>query len=59
MKYHIDFINSGYRRFYAKHGKQILGAIDKCYKNGDFVLRKQLALFEKNLARQDGETALL
>ena len=51
MKYCIDFINSGYRRFYAKHRKQILGAIDKCYKNGDFVLRKQLAEFEKNLAK--------
>src|SRR3990167_4119860 len=51
MRYKIDFINSCYRRFYAKHRKQILGAIDKCYKNGDFVLRKQLAEFEKNLAK--------
>lgn len=51
MKYKIDFINSSYRRFYAKHRTKILGAIDKCYKNGDFVLRKELALFEHNLAK--------
>lgn len=51
IKYKIDFINSSYRRFYAKHRAKILGAIDRCYKNGDFVLRKELALFEKNLAK--------
>lgn len=51
MKYKIDFINSSYRRFYAKHRKQILAAIDRCYKYGDFVLRKDLAIFEANLAK--------
>lgn len=50
MKYKIDFINSGYKRFYKKHRKEILNAIDRCYKNGDFVLRKDVEEFEKNLA---------
>jgi dTDP-4-amino-4,6-dideoxygalactose transaminase len=47
----IDFINSGYRRFYKKHRKEILGAIDKCYANGDFVLRDEVDKFERNLAK--------
>ena len=50
-KYKIDFINSGYKRYYRKHRKQILGAIDKCYANGDFVLRKDLAEFEYGLSK--------
>lgn len=49
-KYTIDFINSGYKRYYAKHRTQILNAIDRCYKNGDFVLRKDVEAFETNLA---------
>lgn len=51
MNYKINFINSSYRRSYAKNRKAILGAIDKCYKNGDFVLRAELAKFEENLAK--------
>lgn len=51
MKYKIDFINSSYRRFYKQNRDKILKAIDKCYTNGDFVLRKDLALFEHNLAK--------
>ncbi len=51
MKYKIDFINSSYRRYYAKYRTQILAAIDKCYTNGDFVLRKEVALFEDNLKK--------
>lgn len=48
--FRIDFINSSYKRFYKKHRKEILNAIDRCYKNGDFVLRKDVEEFEKNLA---------
>lgn len=51
MKYKIDFINSSYRRYYTKHRKAMLSAIDRCYKMGEFVLRKDLALFEHNLAK--------
>lgn len=51
MKYKIDFINSSYRRYYAKNRTKILRAIDRCYKFGDFVLRKDLAVFEHNLAK--------
>lgn len=46
----VDFINSGYRRFYKEHRKEILGAIDRCYKEGEFVLRKDVSKFEANLA---------
>lgn len=53
-KFKINFINSGYRRFYAKHRKNILGIIDKCYTNGDFVLRKDVEQFEKNIAKFTG-----
>lgn len=51
MKYEVDFINSGYRRYYAKHRKEILKALDRCYTNGDFVLRKDVEEFEENLAK--------
>lgn len=51
MSYKIDFINSGYRRFYAKHRTQILNAIDRCYRDGDFVLRKDVEDFEVNLTK--------
>jgi len=54
LKYKIDFINSSYRRSYAQNRTNILTAIDKCYKNGDFVLRDELARFEYNLAKFTG-----
>jgi len=50
-KYKINFINSSYRRYYAKNRAKILKAIDECYTKGDFVLRKQLEKFEQNLAK--------
>lgn len=51
MKYKIDFINASYRRFFAAHEKEIMGAIRKCYANGDFVLRDKVEKFEYNLAK--------
>lgn len=50
MKYKVDFINSSYRRFYQQHRQEILNAIDRCYAKGDFILRKDVAIFEKKLA---------
>lgn len=50
MSFKINFINAGYKRFYAKHRTEILKALDRCYKNGDFVLRKDVEDFETNLA---------
>lgn len=47
----IDFINTGYKRFYRKHKREILKALDRCYANGDFVLRKDVAEFEENLSQ--------
>ena len=54
MKYKINFINASYRRYYAKHRKQILGAVDRCHKRGDFVLREDVDKFEKNLRKFTG-----
>ena len=51
MKYKIDFINSSYRRYYKQNRTKILNAIDRCYKYGEFVLRKDVELFENNLAK--------
>jgi dTDP-4-amino-4,6-dideoxygalactose transaminase len=50
MEYKVDFINSGYRRYYKKHRKEVLREIDRCYTNGDFVLRRDVEMFEENLA---------
>jgi len=49
-KYKVDFINSGYRRYYAAHRKEILEAVDKCFSVGNFVLRKDVLEFEGKLA---------
>ena len=46
----VDFINSSYRRYYKEHKAQILKAIDKCFSQGDFILREDVDKFEKNLA---------
>jgi len=51
MKYKVDFINSGYRRYYKAHKKEILKAIDKCFSLGNFVLRKDVLEFEGKLAK--------
>ena len=53
-KFKIDFINSGYRRYYAKHRDEIIKAIDKCFKKGDFVLREDVEKFEKKLCKFTG-----
>ena len=50
MKYKIGFINPSYKRFYQQHRQEILKAIDRCYTNGDFILRKDVKIFEKKLA---------
>lgn len=50
----IDFINTGYRRYYDEHREEILEAIDKCFKGGDFVLRQDVAEFEKRLCEFTG-----
>ncbi len=54
MDYKVNFINAGYRRYYAKHRKEILDVIDSCFKLGDFVLRKDVLKFEENLCKFTG-----
>jgi dTDP-4-amino-4,6-dideoxygalactose transaminase len=51
MKYKVDFINSGYRRYYKEHRNEILKAIDRCFALGNFVLRKDVLEFEAKLAK--------
>lgn len=51
MKYKINFINAGYRRQHKEFGREIMKRIEKCYAEGDFVLREELEKFEANLAK--------
>ncbi|MCK9370398.1 DegT/DnrJ/EryC1/StrS family aminotransferase [Candidatus Dojkabacteria bacterium] len=50
----IDFINSSYRRYYSEHREEILDAIDRCFKGGDFILRKDVEEFEQKLCAFTG-----
>lgn len=50
-KFVVDFINSGYRRYWKANGKAVIKAIERCYAEGNFVLRKPLFDFEKRLAK--------
>ena len=54
MEYKINFINNSYKRFYEQHREEILGAFDKCAKNGDFILREEVSKFEDNMAKYTG-----
>ena len=54
QKYKVDFINSGYRRWWKKRRKDVLKAIDDCGKRGDYVMRKDLLEFEGKLAEYTG-----
>ena len=51
QKYKVDFINRGYRRYFSAHAKEIMASYRKCVSEGEFVLRKPLFDFEKNLAK--------
>lgn len=53
-KYKITFINQSYKRYYAEHKEEILKAIDKCFKKGDFVLREDVDKFEQKLCNFTG-----
>lgn len=35
---------------YDRYGKEMLSAVEKCFIGGDFILREDLELFEKNIA---------
>lgn len=53
-KYTVDFINSGYRRYFQQHKDEILKAIESCFERGDFVLRRDVEEFEQNLCKFTG-----
>ena len=46
----VDFINSSYRRYFQQSKEEIMAAIQKCFEEGNFVLRDEVKKFEKNLA---------
>ncbi len=46
----INFINSSYRIYFTAHKKEILSALTKCIGEGNFIMRDDLAKFEKTLA---------
>src|SRR3990167_4615725 len=48
--YKIGFINPSYKRYFTEHKKEIMTAIEKCFIGGEFVLRDEVKIFEKNLA---------
>src|SRR3990167_8965517 len=54
MSYRVDFINSGYRRYFRAHWLEIMWAIFKCFWRGDFVLRDEVKKFEANLENFTG-----
>lgn len=54
MIYKINFINASYRRFYAKHRKELLGTIDRCLTNGELILREEVGKLERSIARYVG-----
>lgn len=39
---------------YEIYGKEMMEAVEKCFKNGDFILREDLELFEENMATHLG-----
>ena len=53
-EFRVNFINASYRRFYQKHKEEILAAITSCLERGDFIMRRDLDEFEKNLCEYTG-----
>jgi dTDP-4-amino-4,6-dideoxygalactose transaminase len=39
---------------YDRYGKEMLSVVEKCFAGGDFILREDLDLFEKNIAEHLG-----
>jgi len=54
MEYKVNFINSSYRREFKQYGKQYLKAIEKAASQGNFVLRRDVEIFERKLAEYVG-----
>lgn len=50
----VNFVNHSYRRFYAKHRKEIDRAIGFCLSKGELTLRKAVWDMEKSLAKLAG-----
>lgn len=50
----VDFINSSYRREFKQYGKTYLRAIERAASRGDFVLRRDVEIFERKLAAYVG-----
>lgn len=54
MTYKINFINASYRRFYAKHKREILAAINRVLSRGELILREDVGKFERSIAQYVG-----
>lgn len=46
----INFIRNSFTRFWQQHEEELLGAITRCGRNGDLILRKDVVEFEERLA---------
>lgn len=50
--YKVPFV--GYKENYKRIGKETIKEIIRCVKDGEFILRKDVELFEKNIAKYVG-----
>lgn len=54
MQYKVEFANPSYRRFFAAYRDEIMAAIEKCAANGDFMLREDTRIFERDFGKYIG-----
>ena len=52
MRKKVPFVDLAIQ--YKRHGEEMLSAVEKCFAGGDFILREDLDLFEKNIANHLG-----
>ena len=52
--YKIPFIRNSFIRFWNDHEEELLGAVKRCGRAGDLILRQDVVDFEKNLAEYTG-----
>ena len=50
----VSFIRSSYQRFFQRHKKELLKAIEKCLSQGNLILGDEVEKFEKTLAKYVG-----
>lgn len=49
--YKVDFIRSSYQRFYAKHKREIIKALNSCFTKGSLIAESEVEKFERDFAK--------